>query len=159
MALSIGHGYDVHAFAEGRPLVLGGVTVPHAFGLAGHSDADVVVHALMDAVCGACRLGDIGRLFPDDDPAYAGADSLVLLSSVMGLAREAGYELLDCDCTVAAQAPRLSPYREAMRAAMAHAMGVDVALVGLKATTTERLCFVVREEGIEAWAVCLMERS
>ncbi len=159
MALSIGHGYDVHAFAEGRPLVLGGVTVPHAFGLAGHSDADVVVHALMDAVCGACRLGDIGRLFPDDDPAYAGADSLVLLSSVMGLAREAGYELLDCDCTVAAQAPRLSPYREAMRAAMAHAMGVDVALVGLKATTTERLGFVGREEGIEAWAVCLMERS
>ncbi|MEY8437123.1 2-C-methyl-D-erythritol 2,4-cyclodiphosphate synthase [Atopobiaceae bacterium 24-176] len=158
MALSIGHGYDVHAFVEGRPLVLGGVTVPHTLGLAGHSDADVVCHALMDAVCGACRLGDIGRLFPDDDPAYAGADSLVLLSRVMGLAREAGYELLDCDCTVAAQAPRLSLYRDAMRAAMAQAMGTDVASVGLKATTTERLGFVGREEGIEAWAVCLMER-
>ncbi|WP_251159193.1 2-C-methyl-D-erythritol 2,4-cyclodiphosphate synthase [Caniella muris] len=158
MALSIGHGYDVHAFCEGRPLVLGGVTVPCARGLAGHSDADVVTHALMDAVCGACRLGDIGRLFPDDDPAYAGADSLVLLSRVMGLAREAGYELLDCDCTVAAQAPRLAPHRDAMRSAMARAMGCDVSRVGLKATTTERLGFVGREEGIEAWAVCLMGR-
>lgn len=158
MALSIGHGYDVHAFCEGRPLVLGGVAVPCDRGLAGHSDADVVTHALMDAVCGACRLGDIGRLFPDDDPAYAGADSLVLLARVMGLAREAGYELLDCDCTVAAQAPRLAPHRDAMRSAMARAMGCDVSRVGLKATTTERLGFVGREEGIEAWAVCLMER-
>ena len=158
MALSIGHGYDVHAFCEGRPLVLGGVVVPCDRGLAGHSDADVVTHALMDAVCGACRLGDIGRLFPDDDPAYAGADPLVLLSRVMGFAREAGYELLDCDCTVAAQAPRLAPHRDAMRSAMARAMGCDVSHVGLKATTTERLGFVGREEGIEAWAVCLMER-
>ncbi len=158
MALSIGHGYDVHAFCEGRPLVLGGVVVPCDRGLAGHSDADVVTHALMDAVCGACRLGDIGRLFPNDDPAYAGADSLVLLSRVMGFAREAGYELLDCDCTVAAQAPRLAPHRDAMRSAMARAMGCDVSHVGLKATTTERLGFVGREEGIEAWAVCLMER-
>lgn len=158
MALSIGHGYDVHAFCEGRPLVLGGVVVPCDRGLAGHSDADVVTHALMDAVCGACRLGDIGRLFPDDDPAYAGADSLVLLSRVMGFAREAGYELLDCDCTVAAQAPRLAPHRDAMRSAMARAMGCDVSRVGFKATTTERLGFVGREEGIEAWAVCLMER-
>ena len=158
MALSIGHGYDVHAFCEGRPLVLGGVVVPCDRGLAGHSDADVVTHALMDAVCGACRLGDIGRLFPDDDPAYAGADSLVLLSRVMGFAREAGYELLDCDCTVAAQAPRLAPHRDAMRSAMARARGCDVSHVGLKATTTERLGFVGREEGIEAWAVCLMER-
>ncbi len=158
MALSIGHGYDVHAFCEGRPLVLGGVVVPCDRGLAGHSDADVVTHALMDAVCGACRLGDIGRLFPDDDPAYAGADSLVLLSRVMGFAREAGYELLDCDCTVAAQAPRLAPHRDAMRSAMARAMGCDVSHVGLKATPTERLGFVGREEGIEAWAVCLMER-
>lgn len=158
MALSIGHGYDVHAFCEGRPLVLGGVVVPCDRGLAGHSDADVVTHALMDAVCGACRLGDIGCLFPDDDPAYAGADSLVLLSRVMGFAREAGYELLDCDCTVAAQAPRLAPHRDAMRSAMARAMGCDVSHVGLKATTTERLGFVGREEGIEAWAVCLMER-
>ena len=158
MALSIGHGYDVHAFCEGRPLVLGGVVVPCDRGLAGHSDADVVTHALMDAVCGACRLGDIGRLFPDDDPAYAGADSLVLLSRVMGFAREAGYELLDCDCTVAAQAPRLAPHRDAMRSAMARAMGCDVSHGGLKATTTERRGFVGREEGIEAWAVCLMER-
>lgn len=159
MALCIGHGFDVHAFCEGRPLVLGGVTVPSDRGLAGHSDADVLVHALMDALCGAARLGDIGGLFPDTDPAYAGANSLVLLRRVMGLSRESGYELLDCDCTVAAQAPRLSPYRDAMRAAMADALGVDAAKVGLKATTTERLGFVGREEGICAWAVCLMDRT
>ena len=122
----IGHGFDVHAFTEGRPLVLGGVTVPSERGLAGHSDADVLAHALMDAILGAMRAGDIGQLFPDTDPAYEGADSMVLLSRVMGLAREQGFSLIDADCTVAAQAPKLAPYREQMRQTMAQAMGVDV---------------------------------
>lgn len=156
-ALRIGHGYDVHAFAEGRRLVLGGVEIEHSRGLLGHSDADVVAHALADAVLGACRAGDIGKLFPDTDPAYEGADSLVLLARVMEVARGRGFELVDADCTVAAQAPKLSPHRDEMRRRLAAAMGVDVGLVGLKATTTERLGFVGREEGIACWAVVLME--
>lgn len=157
--LRIGHGFDVHAFAEGRPLVLGGVHVPSKRGLAGHSDADVLAHALMDAILGAMRVGDIGQLFPDDDPAYEGADSLVLMRRVAALARERGFEVLDCDCTVAAQVPRLAPYRDAMRENMAAALGVDVSCVGVKATTTERLGFVGREEGIAAWAVVLLGRA
>lgn len=155
--LRIGHGFDVHAFCEGRPLVLGGVDVPSERGLAGHSDADVLAHALMDALLGAMRAGDIGALFPDTDPAYEGADSLVLMSRVAGLARERGFRILDVDCTVAAQAPRLAPYRERMRANMAAALGVPVDAVGVKATTTERLGFVGREEGIAAWAVALLD--
>lgn len=156
MGLRIGHGFDVHAFAPGRRLVLGGVEIPCERGLDGHSDADVVLHAVADAVLGAVRGGDIGKLFPDTDPAYEGADSSVLLSRVMGLARSWGFELVDCDCTVAAQAPRLSPYRDLMRERIAAALGVDVSSVGLKATTTEHLGFVGREEGIAAWAVVLM---
>ncbi len=155
--LRIGHGFDVHAFAEGRRLVLGGVDVPCGRGLAGHSDADVLAHALMDAVLGAMRAGDIGRLFPDTDPAYEGADSLVLMARVADLARERGYRILDVDCTVAAQAPKLAPHREQMRARMAEALGVPVEAVGVKATTTERLGFVGREEGIAAWAVALLD--
>ncbi|MBS5451322.1 MAG: 2-C-methyl-D-erythritol 2,4-cyclodiphosphate synthase [Coriobacteriia bacterium] len=158
MGLRIGHGYDVHAFAEGRRLVLGGVDIPHERGLLGHSDADVVTHALADAILGAIRGGDIGKLFPDTDPAYEGADSLVLLGRVMELARSQGFELVDCDCTIAAQAPKLSPYRDEMRARLAAALGVSADQVGLKATTTERLGFVGREEGIAAWAVALMEK-
>lgn len=156
-ALRIGHGFDVHAFAPGRRLVLGGVEIPCERGLLGHSDADVVAHALADAVLGACRGGDIGKLFPDTDPAFEGADSIVLLGKTMELARSLGYELIDADCTVAAQSPKLSPYRDRMRARLAGALGVDVGRVGLKATTTERLGFVGREEGIAAWAVVLME--
>ncbi len=156
-SLRIGHGYDVHAFAEGRKLILGGVDIPHDRGLLGHSDADVLVHALADAVLGAIRGGDIGKLFPDTDPAYEGADSLVLLARVMELARSQGFELIDADCTVAAQAPKLSPHRDLMRERIAAALGVGVSQVGVKATTTERLGFVGREEGIEAWAVVLME--
>lgn len=156
--LRIGHGYDVHAFAEGRRLVIGGVDVPHDRGLLGHSDADVLAHALADAVLGACRGGDIGKLFPDTDPAYEGADSMVLLAKTMEVARGMGFELVDADCTVAAQAPKLSPYRDQMRARLAEALGVPVDNVGVKATTTERLGFVGREEGIEAWAVVLMRR-
>lgn len=155
--LRIGHGFDVHAFAEGRPLVLGGVRIPCERGLAGHSDADVVAHALMDAVLGALREGDIGGLFPDDDPAYEGADSLVLMRRVAELARERGWRVADADCTIAAQAPKLAPYREEMRSRMAAALGVPVDSVGVKATTTERLGFVGREEGIAAWAVALLE--
>lgn len=155
--LRIGHGYDVHKLVEGRDLILCGVKVPHTLGLLGHSDADVATHAVADAILGATRLGDLGKLFPDTDPAYAGADSLKLLEQVMGLARERGYELLDCDCTIAAQAPKLAPLRERMRKNLAHALGVDVSSVGVKATTTERLGFVGREEGMEAWAVALME--
>ena len=156
--LRIGHGFDVHAFAEGRRLVLGGVDVPAEQGLLGHSDADVLAHALMDAVLGAVRAGDIGGLFPDNDPAYEGADSLVLMRRVADLARERGCRILDVDCTVAAQAPKLAPFRDEMRARMADALGVPVDAVGVKATTTERLGFVGREEGIAAWAVVLLER-
>ena len=155
--LHIGHGYDVHAFAEGRKLILGGVDIPHSRGLDGHSDADVLAHALMDALLGAMRAEDIGQLFPDTDPAYEGADSLKLLSHVAELARERGYVIVDVDCTIAAQAPKMAPHRQAMRANLAEAMGVDAAQVGVKATTTERLGFVGREEGIAAWAVALLD--
>ena len=156
--LRIGHGYDVHRLVEGRELILCGVHIPHALGLLGHSDADVATHAVADAILGASRLGDLGRLFPDTDPAYEGADSLRLLAEVMRLARERGYELLDCDCTIAAQAPKLAPHRERMRENLARALDVDVASVGVKATTTERLGFVGREEGMAAWAVCLLDQ-
>lgn len=157
MTLRIGHGYDVHKLIEGRKLILCGVEIPHKLGLLGHSDADVATHAVADAILGATRLGDLGKLFPDTDPAYAGANSLELLAQVMRLARERGYELLDCDCTIAAQAPKLAPHREQMRANLAQALGVGVESVGVKATTTERLGFVGREEGMAAWAVCIME--
>ena len=155
--LRIGHGYDVHKLVEGRKLILCGGDIPHALGLLGHSDADVATHAVADAILGATRLGDLGKLFPDTDLAYKGADSLKLLSEVMRLARERGYELLDCDCTIAAQAPKLAPHREQMRENLAHALGVDVTSVGVKATTTEHLGFVGREEGMAAWAVALLD--
>ena len=132
--------------------------MPSKRGLLGHSDADVLAHALADAVLGAARMGDIGKLFPDDDPAYEGADSLVLLSKVAEVIRAEGFEIVDADCTVAAQAPKLAPYREQMRRNLSAALGVDVSQVGVKATTTERLGFVGREEGIAAWAVALLER-
>ena len=155
-ALRIGLGYDVHAFAPDRKLILGGVDIPHHQGLAGHSDADVLAHAVADALLGAIRGGDIGKLFPDTDPAYAGADSLKLLAAVVGHVREAGYEVVDVDCVVAAQAPKLSPHRDAMRENLARAMGIPVESVGVKATTTEHLGFEGREEGISAQAVALV---
>ena len=157
-SLRIGHGYDVHAFAEGRPLVLGGVTIPHPRGLLGHSDADVLAHALADAILGAIRGGDIGKLFPDTDPAYEGADSMKLLAAVAGFVRERGYEILDVDSVIAAQAPKLSPYRDQMRENLARAMGISPENVGVKATTTEHLGFEGREEGISATAVALLVR-
>lgn len=155
--MRIGHGYDVHAFCEGRPLILGGVDVPCERGLAGHSDADVLAHAVADALLGAARAGDIGTLFPDTDPAYEGADSLVLLGRVADLLRGQGFEIVDVDATVAAQAPKLAPHREAMRANLARAMGIPAEHVGVKATTTEHLGFVGRKEGIEAFAVALID--
>ena len=156
--LRIGHGYDVHRLVEGRRCVIGGVDIPHDRGLLGHSDADVLAHALADAILGACRAGDIGKLFPDTDPAYEGADSMVLLARVMEHARGLGFELVDADCTVAAQEPKIGPHREAMRANLAHALGVDVGSVGLKATTTEGLGWEGEGAGVGAWAVCLLER-
>lgn len=157
--LRIGHGHDVHRLVEGRELILGGVHIEHPTGLLGHSDADVLAHALADAILGALRAGDIGKLFPDTDPAYKDADSLVLLAHVARVMREQGFELVDCDCTVDCQAPKLSPHRDAMRANLARALGVDVSQVGVKATTTERLGYVGREEGIEAWAVALLDNA
>lgn len=156
--LRIGQGYDVHAFAEGRKLILGGVDVPHSKGLLGHSDADVLAHAISDALLGGIRGGDIGKLFPDTDPAFKDADSLKLLAAVADKVRAEGYDILDVDSVVAAQAPKLSPFRDEMRENLAAAMGVPVENVGVKATTTERLGFEGREEGISATAVCLLRR-
>lgn len=156
--LRIGLGYDVHALVKGRKLILGGVEIPHTLGLLGHSDADVLAHAVADALLGAIRGGDIGKLFPDTDPAYKGADSLVLLGAVADLVRERGYEILDIDCVISAQAPKLSPHREAMRENLARAMKIDVENIGVKATTTEHLGFEGREEGISAQAVAMLER-
>lgn len=157
-ALRIGLGYDVHAFAQGRKLILGGVEISHHQGLDGHSDADVLLHAISDALLGATRLGDIGKLFPDTDPAYKDADSLKLLEAVADRVREAGFQILDIDCVIAAQAPKLSPHRDAMRANIAHACDIALENVGVKATTTEHLGFEGREEGISAQAVALVCR-
>lgn len=157
--LRVGLGYDVHAFAPDRKLILGGVDIPHHQGLAGHSDADVLAHAVSDALLGAIRGGDIGKLFPDTDPAYKGADSLKLLSEVARVVREAGYEILDIDCVIAAQAPKLSPYRDAMRENLAKACDISMDNIGVKATTTERLGFEGREEGISAQAVALVYKE
>lgn len=156
--LRTGLGYDVHAFAPGRKLILGGVDIPHHQGLDGHSDADVLAHAIMDALLGGVRGGDIGKLFPDTDPAYKGADSLKLLERVAQFVRDAGWEIVDVDSVIAAQAPKLSPYREQMCENLAAAMGIPVENVGVKATTTEHLGFEGREEGISAQAVCMLAR-
>lgn len=156
--LRVGLGYDVHALVEGRPLILGGVTIPHTLGLDGHSDADVLAHAIADALLGAIRDGDIGKLFPDTDPAYKGADSLKLLAEVARVVRAGGYEIIDIDCVIAAQAPKLSPFREEMRKRLADACSIPVDRLGIKATTTEHLGFEGREEGISAQAVALIAR-
>lgn len=156
--LRTGLGYDVHAFAPNRKLILGGVEIPHHQGLDGHSDADVLAHAVADALLGAIRGGDIGKLFPDTDPQYKGANSLFLLSEVANLVRKEGYEIIDIDCVIAAQAPKLSPHRDAMRENLAKACGISVENIGVKATTTEHLGFEGREEGISAQAVALVFR-
>lgn len=156
--LRIGQGYDVHQLVEGRKLILGGVDIPHTRGLLGHSDADVLAHAVADALLGGIRGGDIGKLFPDTDPAYEGADSMKLLAAVAGFVRDRGYEIIDVDSVIAAQAPKLSPYRDQMRENLARAMGISPENVGVKATTTEHLGFEGREEGISATAVALLVR-
>ena len=156
--LRVGHGYDVHRLVEGRALILGGVTVPFDRGLLGHSDADVLTHAVMDALLGAAALGDIGQLFPDSDAAYAGADSIALLERVTALLREHGWQVGNVDATVVAQTPKLAPYVPEMRRRLAEAMGLDVDCVSVKATTEERLGFTGSGEGMAAHAVALIER-
>ena len=157
--LRVGHGYDVHRLVEGRALILGGVTVPFDRGLLGHSDADVLTHAVMDALLGAAALGDIGKLFPDSDEAYAGADSIALLERVTALLREHGWQVGNVDATVVAQAPKLAPYIPDMRRRLAEAMGLDVDCVSVKATTEEGLGFTGSGEGMAAHAVALIEGS
>ena len=155
--MRIGHGYDVHALTSDRKLILGGVEIPHSLGLQGHSDADVLTHAIMDALLGAAALGDIGQHFPDTDPAYAGIDSQLLLKKVCGLIREKGYRLSNLDATVIAQKPKLMPYLPRMRETLAKTMEVSADQINLKATTEEHLGFTGREEGISAHCVCLLE--
>ncbi|MBS3956652.1 MAG: 2-C-methyl-D-erythritol 2,4-cyclodiphosphate synthase [Clostridiales bacterium] len=157
--MRVGIGYDVHAFSEARPLILGGVEVPHEAGLAGHSDADVLTHALTDAILSAMREGDLGEHFPDTDPAYAGVRSVDLLGHVARLLAERGWRVLDADTTLVLQLPKVAPYRQRMRENLAAALGVDVASVGVKATTTEGLGFTGREEGVAAYAVVLLVRA
>ena len=155
--MRIGFGYDVHALTEGRSLVLGGIGIPWERGLSGHSDADVVLHALMDALLGAAALGDIGSHFPDTDPRYRGISSLTLLEEVAKLLRGAGYRVNNIDCTLVAEAPRIRPYVGAMREKIAAALGVTAEDVSIKATTNEKMGFVGREEGMACFAVCTLK--
>jgi 2-C-methyl-D-erythritol 2,4-cyclodiphosphate synthase len=157
--IRIGQGFDVHAFGPGDHVMLGGVRIPHEAGLIAHSDGDVLLHALCDALLGSLALGDIGEHFPPSDPRWRGADSRELLRRVYGLVREAGYRVVNVDLTVMAEAPKVGPHSEAMRSLIAADLGVTRSEVGIKATTTERLGFVGRGEGIAALAVALVERA
>lgn len=157
--LRIGHGYDVHAFAENRKCIIGGVDIPCEKGLLGHSDADVLLHAISDSLLGAAALGDIGKHFPDTDPAFKGANSLLLLSYVNDILNRKGYSVVNIDATVIAQTPKLSPYIETMRRNIAETIGVDADFVSVKATTEEKLGFTGRKEGIAAHCVCLIEKK
>lgn len=157
--IRIGHGYDVHRLVEGRELIMGGVRIPHEKGLLGHSDADVLTHAVMDAVLGALALGDIGKHFPDTDPAYAGADSIALARHVASLIREKGWRIGNIDATVLAQAPKLAPHILSMRQNLADAFGASLEDVSVKATTEEKLGFTGEKLGIAAHAVCLLYKA
>lgn len=159
MDIRVGTGFDVHAFAEGRALILGGVSIEYPVGLLGHSDADVLTHAVMDALLGACAMGDIGKHFPDTDPAYEGADSLALLRHCTELLAAHGWRVGNVDATVIAQAPKLAPHIDRMRVNLAAAMGIDLSRVSVKATTTEHLGFTGRKEGIAAQAATLVMRE
>lgn len=154
--MRIGHGYDVHRLVEGRRLILGGVEIPWEKGLLGHSDADVLAHAIADALLGAAALGDIGKLFPDTDPTYEGADSLLLLAEVCRVVREKGYEIENIDATILAQAPKLRPHIDSMREKLAVACGIGIGQVSVKATTEEGLGFTGAGEGIAVHSVCLL---
>lgn len=155
--MRIGHGYDVHRFAENRKLILGGVEIPFEYGLLGHSDADVLLHAISDALLGAAALGDIGKLFPDTDDRFLGADSLLLLAEVVRVLEENGYKIVNIDSTVIAQKPKLRGYIDTMRRNIAGACKIDVSQVSVKATTEEKLGFTGRLEGISSHAVCLIK--
>lgn len=155
--MRVGFGYDVHAFARGRRLVLGGVEIPFEQGLQGHSDADVLTHAVMDALLGAAALGDIGLLFPDSDPQYKDVFSLDLLQQVVQLLKSRGYTCGNLDCTIVAQVPKVAPYREKIRKNLAVVLGIPLACINVKATTTEGLGFTGRKEGIAAYAVCAIK--
>lgn len=155
----IGYGYDVHALAAELPLVIGGVAIPHEKGFVAHSDGDVLIHALCDALLGAAALGDIGMHFPDNSEEFRGIDSSKLLTRCIEMVREQGYELGNADCTVAMQRPKLRPYIEAMRGKLARVLGVEVSRINVKATTTEKLGFVGREEGVEASAIVLIYKE
>ncbi|MBR2738724.1 MAG: 2-C-methyl-D-erythritol 2,4-cyclodiphosphate synthase [Lachnospiraceae bacterium] len=155
--IRMGLGYDVHRLTEGRDLIIGGVKIPYELGLLGHSDADVLLHAVMDALLGAAALGDIGQHFPDNDPAYAGADSLALLREVGRLLSEAGWRVGNIDAIIIAQRPKMAPHRERMRANIAEALGIDISQVSVKATTEEGLGFTGEGLGIAAQAICLIE--
>ncbi len=154
----IGHGYDVHRLTEGRKLILGGVDIPYEKGLLGHSDADVLVHAIMDSILGALALGDIGKLFPDNDSAYKGADSIKLLEQVISIAEEKGFTVGNIDSTILCQAPKLAGYINNMRENIAKACNTDIGNISVKATTEEKLGFTGSGEGIAAHAVCIMEK-
>lgn len=157
--MRIGHGYDVHRLVEGRKLILGGVEIPYEKGLLGHSDADVLTHALMDSLLGAAALGDIGKLFPDNDAAFLGADSIELLKRVMELIKSQGYTVSNVDCTVLAQRPKLAPHIPQMREIISNVMGIDISRVSVKATTEEGLGFTGEGLGIAAHAVALLEEA
>ena len=155
--MRVGQGYDVHKLVSGRKLIIGGVDIPHTLGLLGHSDADVLLHAISDAILGAAALGDIGKHFPDTDEKYRGADSLELLRCVGNLVKEKGYKIINVDSTVIAQAPKLAPHIETMRVNIAKALDIDVDAVNIKATTEEKLGFTGAREGIAAQAICLVD--
>lgn len=155
--MRIGHGYDVHRLCEGRKLIIGGVEIEHDKGLLGHSDADVLLHAISDSLLGAAAMGDIGGMFPDTDPAFKGADSLVLLKKVVARIRDAGYKPVNVDATIIAQKPKMLPHIENMRANIADALGVDLDCINVKATTEEKLGFTGACEGIAAHCVCLID--
>ncbi len=156
--LRIGHGYDVHRLTENRKLIVGGVEIEHEKGLLGHSDADVLLHAISDALLGAAAKGDIGCLFPDNDEKYKGADSLLLLTEVVRVLNEDGYKIVNVDSTLIAQRPKMRPYIDKMRSNIANACNVSVDFISVKATTEEKLGFTGREEGISAHAVCIIEK-
>ena len=154
----IGNGYDVHKLVEGRKLILGGIEIPHNLGLLGHSDADVLVHAIIDGLLGALALGDIGKHFPDTDDKYKGISSIKLLNEVACLIKNKGYEVVNIDSIVAAEQPKLKPYIDEMRKQVAEALGVEIEAISIKATTEERLGFTGREEGIKSYAVVLLKK-